>query len=241
MAPTVAPKTLAHPAGGNLFEQFCKIANHHFTSTSLPTRSTLQVQLRSSLYSHATNSVARLSVARSGRMPGRHRFEATESSPFSEWPPSVWPYKSATRTEVRSDGAERPAPGAAISDYIGSSRHLAQLPVAPRRSQECSDSFDRSTRSDYCGDLAFGPTLRVLKSCRSIFSAVSVALLQTTTPVTISCSWTRPSSRTGQVMATLSFSPGTSGPLAEKRRPELLRSIVWPEPVCARVPRCDME
>jgi hypothetical protein len=83
--------------------------------------------------------------------------------------------------------------------------------------------------SDSGGDVAFSLTLRVLKACLWICSAVSVPLLQTTTPVTISCSWTRPSSKTGQLMATLIFSPGSSGPWAAKRSPELLRSMIWPE------------
>src|ERR1035437_2481335 len=94
---------------------------------------------------------------------------------------------------------------------------------------------------DSCGDAAFSPTRRVLKSCRWIRNAVSVPLLQTTTPVTTSCSWTCSSSRTGQMMATSSFSPGSSGPWVAKRSPELVRSMIWPEPVSSGARRCETE
>jgi hypothetical protein len=95
--------------------------------------------------------------------------------------------------------------------------------------------------SDSQGDGAFMTTLRVLNSCRRILIAVSVPLLQTTVPATISCSWTRPSSRTGQLMAMSSLSSRSSGPGAAKRSPELLMSMVLPSRVSTCPLRCETQ
>ena len=70
----------------------------------------------------------------------------------------------------------------------------------------------REGRFGFYPDVALSTTLRVLKSCRWICIATSVPLLHATTPVAISCNWTRSSSRTGQLIATSSFSPGSKGP-----------------------------
>ena len=109
-------------------------------------------------------------------------------------------------------------------------RHYRNLPpTAPR------------CRSQVEGYASVSPRPRVVKLCRWIRSAVSVPLLRTTVPDITICSFTLPSSKTGQSMKSESWSPGASGLSAVKRRPALLTSIVCPEPDSAFLRRRMME
>ncbi len=85
--------------------------------------------------------------------------------------------------------------------------------------------------ADSSSGRAFNPARRVLNSCRLIRSAVAALVVRTTTPDITSCSLMAPSSKTGQSMDISSFCPGSGGWSVVKLSPELLRSIVRPDPV----------
>ena len=77
---------------------------------------------------------------------------------------------------------------------------------------------------------AFSAGRRVLNSCRRTSTAVAIPSVRTTTPEMTSCSCTPPSSATGQSTDTFIFCPTSSGRSVVKLSPQLLRSMVRPEP-----------